>query len=117
MQYAVIPLIFALITGIVGKYKGSSFVIWFLVGGLLPAIGLVGVILSRSERQDPRRECPNCGALVPIATQVCLRCGEDLDYPQELVAPRGYDIVDPDGADASPNGGLQADGFAAPPVD
>lgn len=87
-------LILALLTGIVGKYRGSSFFIWFLVGFLLPGIGLIGAFLIRTDKLDPRRACDNCGAVVPITTQVCLRCGEDLDYPEELLPPRGYEFKD-----------------------
>lgn len=83
-------LILGVITGAIGKYKGSSFWIWFLTGTILPGIGLAAVFLMRSTRLDPRRECTNCGADLPITAQVCMRCGEDLDYPEELVAPRGY---------------------------
>jgi RNA polymerase subunit RPABC4/transcription elongation factor Spt4 len=94
VQYALIPLFFGLITACVGKYKRSSFVIWFIVGTLLPFIGLVAALLMRSDRYDPRRECPNCNAVLGIAVQVCPRCGEDLDYPTELLPPKGYRIVD-----------------------
>jgi hypothetical protein len=94
MYYAVVFLAFAFITGFIGKSKGSSFIIWFLVGGLLPVFGFIAVLLSRTERQDPRRECPNCHNLVGIAVQVCPRCGEDMDYPEELVAPRGYSFAE-----------------------
>lgn len=83
-------LILGVITGAIGKYKGSSFWIWFLTGTILPGIGIAAVLLMRSTKLDPRRECPNCHAEVPIATQVCMRCGEDLDYPEELIAPKGY---------------------------
>lgn len=96
MEYAVAPIFFGIVTGAVGKYKGSSFTIWFVVGALLPVIGLIAAIASRTEKLDPRRECPNCGAIVGISNQVCLRCGEDLEYPTELVAPKGYTFADPD---------------------
>lgn len=94
MEYAVVPLFFGVVTGLVGRSKGSSFVIWFIVGALLPAIGLLAAIASRSDKQDPRRECPNCNAVVGIAVQVCPRCGEDMDYPEELIAPRGFEFVE-----------------------
>jgi hypothetical protein len=90
VAYFLIPLFFGCVTGFVGRSKGSSFFIWFLVGFILPAIGLAAVILSRNEKLDPRRECPNCGNLLPIAAQVCARCGEDLSYPEELVVPAAY---------------------------
>jgi DNA-directed RNA polymerase subunit RPC12/RpoP len=83
-------LILGLVTGAVGKAKGSSFWIWFLTGTIVPGIGLAAVILMRTTKQDPRRECPNCSAVLPITAQVCMRCGEDLDYPEELIAPKGH---------------------------
>lgn len=86
--YLAAALILGLITGAVGRYKRSSFLLWFITGTLLPGIGLAAVILMQSRRQDPLRECPNCHAELPITAQVCMRCGEDLDYPEELIAPR-----------------------------
>ncbi len=83
-------LILGLITGIIGKYKDSSFFIWLIAGTLLPGVGLAAVILMRSTKLDPRRECPNCHAVLPITAQVCMRCGEDLEYPEELIAPKGH---------------------------
>lgn len=80
-------LILGLVTGAIARHKGSSFLIWFLAGTLLPGIGLAAVLLMRTTKGDPRRECPNCHAVLPIAAQVCMRCGEDLDYPDELIAP------------------------------
>lgn len=81
-------LLLGLITGAVGRAKGSSFFLWFVAGALLPGLGLAAAILYESRRDEPRRECDNCGAVLPITAQVCLRCGEDLEYPDELIAPR-----------------------------
>ena len=52
-QYLFIVFFFGLATGIIGKGKGSSFWIWFLVGAVLPILGLVAVILYRSRRPNP----------------------------------------------------------------
>lgn len=101
MEYFAIPIFFGFVTGWVGHRKGSSFFIWALVGFILPAIGLVAAILSRNELEDPRRECTNCGKLLPISTQVCTRCGEDLDYPDEILAPAAA----PAATQPSANGG------------
>jgi hypothetical protein len=90
VQYVIVPIFFGLITGFVGKRKGSSFLIWFLIGTIVPIIGLVAAILSRDERIDPRRECPRCGKLTAITSQVCTVCGEDFEYPEELVVPEAY---------------------------
>ena len=40
--FLVILFFFGLATGIVGKIKGSSFLIWFLVGFCLPVVGPAG---------------------------------------------------------------------------
>lgn len=96
MEYLVIPLFFGTITATVGRLKGSSFFIWFLVGAIVPVFGLIAAMMSRNERHDPRRECPRCGKVLTITAQVCTRCGEDLEYPEQLVVPAAHGI--------SPNG-------------
>jgi DNA-directed RNA polymerase subunit RPC12/RpoP len=85
-------LIMGVITAAIARHKGSSFVIWFIVGFLFPGVGLLAVFLMKSTKLDPRRECPKCGAVLPITAQVCMRCGEDLDYPEELLAPKGFTV-------------------------
>lgn len=87
MEFLIIPIFFGVLTGWVGHRKGSSFFIWFLAGFILPLIGLIAAFASRNENEDPRRECPNCNKILPISAQVCTRCGEDLDYPDELIVP------------------------------
>ena len=81
MQYLVIAIAFGLATGIIGRAKGSSFFIWLVVGGVLPLVGLIAVILYRSEREEPERRCPRCGAVHKLYVQVCRRCGEDMYLP------------------------------------
>jgi hypothetical protein len=72
---------FGLATAIIGRAKGSSFFIWFIVGFCLPFLGLVAVILYRSEKVEPERRCPRCGTVHKLYVQVCQKCGLDLDYP------------------------------------
>ena len=45
MELIVILFSFGLATAIIGRAKGSSFFIWFLVGFFLPFLGLVAVVL------------------------------------------------------------------------
>ncbi len=80
-EYVVIALLFGIATGIIGRAKGSSFFIWLLVGTILPLIGLVAVILYRSEKTEPERQCPRCGKVLKLYVQVCPVCGEDLYLP------------------------------------
>jgi predicted RNA-binding Zn-ribbon protein involved in translation (DUF1610 family) len=82
LEYVVIAFFFGLSAGVIGKIKGSSFFIWFLVGACLPIIGTVAAIFFRNERVVPKRRCPECGNVVAIHDQVCNRCGRDLEFPE-----------------------------------
>jgi hypothetical protein len=79
--YLVIALSFGLATGIIARGKGSSFFLWLLIGTVLPPFGLIAVILSRSEKDEPERQCPTCNKIVKLYVQVCPRCGTDLYLP------------------------------------
>lgn len=76
-----VSILFAIATAVIGRAKGSSAWIWFLVGLVLPGIGLIAVILYRSERDEPERRCPRCGQVHKLYVQVCRRCGEDMYLP------------------------------------
>jgi hypothetical protein len=77
----IVSFLLAIATAVIGRSKGSSFFIWFLVGLVLPGIGLLAVILYRSERDEPERRCPNCGRVHKLYVQVCRYCGEDMYLP------------------------------------
>jgi hypothetical protein len=76
--YVIIAFFFGLATGIVGRAKGSSFFLWFVVGAVLPFAGLIAALLYRWEKREPQMRCPRCGKTMPISVQVCTRCGEDI---------------------------------------
>jgi hypothetical protein len=82
--YVLICLAFGLATAMVGRGKGSSFFIWFLVGAVLPIIGLVAALLYRSEDEEPERICPACNKRLKLYVQVCPRCGTDLYLPDSV---------------------------------
>lgn len=81
LEYLVIIFFCGLGTAIIGKAKGSSFFIWFLVGAVLPILGLIAVVLYRREKDEPERQCPQCLKAVKLYVQVCPRCGTDLYLP------------------------------------
>jgi hypothetical protein len=83
MVYVVIALSFAVAGGIVGRIKGSSFLLWFLISGLFPVIGLAAAVLYRFDSDEPRRTCPDCGRVCMLHDAVCTRCGAELDFPDE----------------------------------
>jgi hypothetical protein len=87
LAYLVIAFSFALSGGIVGKLKGSSFWIWFLISGSLPFVGLLAALLYRSERDELRRQCPECGKVVKLHDQLCTRCGAELYFPDVAIVP------------------------------
>jgi hypothetical protein len=82
---ALVPIMVfcGLSAAIIGKIKGSSFLIWFLIGAALPIAGTIAALFYRWERDELRRECEDCGNIVPLSDQVCMRCGRDLDWPEQ----------------------------------
>ncbi len=44
-------------------------------------------MLYRFESDEVRRQCPRCGKLVKLHDQVCMRCGLDMDFPDQAIEP------------------------------
>ena len=87
MIYLAFALWFGIAAGVVGRIKGSSFFLWFVIGGVLPVLGLVGAVFYRSERDELRRQCPTCGKIVKLHDAMCMRCGTDLEFPDTAIEP------------------------------
>jgi hypothetical protein len=83
----VIMFCFGLAGGIIGRIKGSSFLLWFMISGLIPFIGLLTAICYRFENEELRRQCPGCGRVVKLHDAVCTRCGTELEFPDVAIAP------------------------------
>ncbi|MGO9754331.1 MAG: hypothetical protein ACLP8S_31225 [Solirubrobacteraceae bacterium] len=73
--------------GIVGRIKGGSFAIWFLVSFTIPLIGLLTAILFRPENAELRRECPGCHRVLKLHDAVCMHCGTELEFPEVAISP------------------------------
>jgi hypothetical protein len=87
VAYVVIAVCFGLAGGIVGRIKGSSFLLWFLISGLVPFLGLAAAVVYRFDNQELRRQCPRCGRVTKIYDAICTRCGQELDFPEVAIAP------------------------------
>lgn len=98
MAYVIIAASFGLAGGIVGKIKGSSFVLWFLISAAVPFLGLIAAIAYRFERDELRRECPNCGRVTKIYDALCTRCGTELEFPEVAIAPESWERTAAPGA-------------------
>ena len=79
--YVVICLFFGLAGGFIGRTKGSSFLLWFLISALIPFFGLLAALCYRWENRELRRQCPRCGRVVKIYDAKCMRCGHELEFP------------------------------------
>jgi DNA-directed RNA polymerase subunit RPC12/RpoP len=90
MAYVILAICFGLAGGIVGRIKGSSFWLWFLISGLVPVFGLIAAIAYRFERDELRRRCPSCGRVTKVYDAVCMRCGAELEFPDALIAPESW---------------------------
>jgi predicted amidophosphoribosyltransferase len=70
----------------VGRIKGSSFFMWFLISFCVPFIGLLTAVCYRWDRDELRRQCPHCGKVLKLHDAVCIRCGEELEFPDVALA-------------------------------
>ncbi len=59
MAFVVIAFFFGLAGGVIGKIKGSSFFLWFLISAIPPFIGLLAAVLYRNEYDELYRRCPD----------------------------------------------------------
>jgi len=82
VAFLVICFFFGLAGGVIGRIKGSSFLLWFVISAIPPFIGLLAAILYRVESEEPVRRCPGCGKVVPVYQALCTRCGTELDFPE-----------------------------------
>lgn len=83
----VILFFFGLAGGLVGRMKGGSFFIWFLVSFCMPFIGLLAALCYRWDSRELRRQCPGCQHVVKLHDAVCVRCGTELAFPEVAIAP------------------------------
>jgi hypothetical protein len=88
MAYVTIALAFGLAGGFVGRLKGSSFFLWFLISAIVPFLGLLTALFYRYDTEEPVRPCPRCGKVVKLHDALCTRCGEELEFPEVDSAPR-----------------------------
>jgi hypothetical protein len=86
LAYVVIALAFGVSGGLVGRIKGSSFVVWFLISGLVPVFGLLAAVCYRYENRELRRQCPGCGRVLRLYDAVCTSCGTELEFPDVAIA-------------------------------
>ena len=84
--YVVICLGFGLAGGVIGRMKGSSFLTWFLIAGLVPFFGLLAAVFYRWDNRELRRQCPGCGKVVMLHDALCTRCGTELEFPETAIA-------------------------------
>jgi hypothetical protein len=85
MAALVIMFFFGLAGGVVGRMKGSSFFLWFLISGVIPFLGLLAAVCYRWDNRELRRKCPGCGKILKLHDTLCTRCGTDLDFPDVAI--------------------------------
>jgi hypothetical protein len=82
----VIMFFFGLAGGVVGRLKGSSFFVWFLIAGAIPFLGVLAAVCYRWDNRELRRQCPGCGKVVKLHDAVCMGCGTELEFPDVAIA-------------------------------
>jgi hypothetical protein len=83
MAYVTIAVSFGMAGGLVGRLKGSSFFLWFLISAIVPVLGLITALAYRYDSEEPVRPCPRCGKVVKVHDALCTRCGQELEFPAE----------------------------------
>lgn len=86
MGAVVILFFFGLAGGVVGRLKGSSFFVWFLISACVPFLGLLVAVCYRWDNRELRRQCPGCGRILKLHDAVCTRCGAELEFPDVAIA-------------------------------
>jgi hypothetical protein len=84
--YVVICLGFGVAGGLIGRMKGSSFWLWFLIAGLVPVAGLLAAVFYRWDDRELRRRCPGCGRVIKLHDAKCMSCGTELEFPEVAIA-------------------------------
>jgi hypothetical protein len=87
VEYLLICLVSAVWAGLIARRKGSSMLIWAMVGAVVPFLGVVLAVLYRYEIDEVRRQCPGCGRIVPLHDAICTRCGTELEFPDVAIEP------------------------------
>jgi hypothetical protein len=85
--YLLLCVWFGIAGAVVARIKGVSMVLGFLISAILPVLGLLALVLYRSDRDELRRQCPGCGKVVPLHDALCTRCGTELEFPEVAIAP------------------------------
>jgi hypothetical protein len=85
--YLLLCVWFGIAGAVVARIKGVSMVLGFLISAILPLLGLLALVLYRSDRDELRRQCPGCGKVVPLHDALCTRCGTELEFPDVAIAP------------------------------
>ena len=88
LQLLVILFWCGVVGGVIGRIKGSSFFIWFLVSACMPFIGLMTAVFYRWDTEELQRQCPSCHKVLKLHDAVCTMCGAELEFPRVAIAPQ-----------------------------
>ena len=87
MIYLILCVWFGIAGAVVARIKGVSMFLGFVISAVLPVLGLLALVLYRSDRDELRRQCPGCGKIVKLHDALCTRCGTELEFPEVAIAP------------------------------
>jgi hypothetical protein len=78
--------LFGIAGAIVAKLKGNPVVMWFAISAIVPFIGLMAAVFTRSDSRELRRQCPGCGRILKLHDALCTSCGTELEFPDVAIA-------------------------------
>jgi hypothetical protein len=87
MEWVIGWLTLAGVAGMIGASKKRSFFGYFLIGLVLPIIGIVAAIMAKPNeaaeeqaelQRGDRVRCPHCAEIIRAEASVCRFCGRDV---------------------------------------
>ena len=78
-MYVLVAIVFGVVSGMVARGRGRSWLGWFLAGLVIGPFALVVVVLPPRPREGHLAQCPACCEVIRAEATLCRHCGTRLE--------------------------------------